>query len=305
MILATCITLAAALANPASAGKTYRLMEDCASGTARHAIIATAQFRAPVTVEAGGHVVKGIEFKRAGNIIWRGGRIEAPLGSGFDALKSGGGFYGVVAGAGTADIVFEGVEFTNARKAIVWGGTAADPAYRLTVRFSRFHGVMEDGVIAGFGDGLVFSHNRAGPFTFKMAACTLPDGTVKVLGGRDCLAVGGTWRDGWHGDVVQLIGGTRNVLAAFNTITTTGQGLTQMGTTNSPPVYGVRFHANNIRAGRHGLTLYACEGCLIDRNHLATAVPGWKAVVIPGTAKACGNVLPDATRGAPGQEACL
>ncbi len=307
MIITTCAALAAALMNPASAGQTFRLTEDCKSGTARHAIIVTARFAKPVTVEAGGHVVAGIEFRRAANVIWRGGTIEAPLGHGWDALRSGPGYYGVWAAAGTSDLTFEGVTFTNARKAVVWGGTATDYAHRLTVRFSRFTGTMEDGVIAGFGDGLVFAHNRAEDMRFKPTACTLPDGTVRSgLSSRDCAALGGVWRDGWHGDVLQLIGGTRNVLATDNHVRTLHQGLTQMGTTGSPPVYAVRFAFNDIRAGRHGLTLYECqEGCLIDRNVLGSSVTGWRMAVLPGTAKACGNVLLNGFATAPGQGPCL
>jgi hypothetical protein len=299
MILATCAALALALANPASAGSTFRLMADCPGSGMSPAFIVRVPFRAPVIVEAAGRKVGGIDFAGGGNVIWRGGTIEAPGGAGWDAVRGGPGFYAVFVRQGARSIVLEGITFTNARKAIVWGGGAAG----LAVRWSLFTGVMEDGLIAGTASGLEFSHNSVRDIVVKPRACTLPGGTVTAVGSADCTRAGGVWRDGWHSDALQLMNGTADVVAAFNVINTAGQGLTQMDQKTDAPIRNVRFHGNTITAGRHGLTLDRCDNCLIDNNTLRTSMGhlGWRAVIIPGRAKACGNIVPS---GGVGREAC-
>lgn len=296
-MIVTCAALAAIFANPASAG-TYTLSEDCRSDGRQHALVSTKAFLKPITVIATGRTVAGIDFNGGGNVSWRGGTIEAPGGSGWNAPRSGPAYYGVRMVNGSRNVTFEDVTFTNARKAIAFGGSSG-----LLVQKSRCLGVVEDCLIAGAGSNVEFSHNVAGPFETKPTECVLPEGVVKGLSGKNCVAQGGTFRDGWHGDVVQLRHGISNVRAAFNLIDTKGQGLTQMDTKGDAPISNVRFTNNKIRAGRHGLTLDRCDNCLIDGNTLETSMGHlkWRAVIIPGQAKACGNIVPS---GGVGREPC-
>lgn len=296
-MLVTCAALAAALANPASAG-TYTLTEDCRSTGGRHPLIVRTVFAKQVTIVATGRTVAGIDFDGGGNVSWRGGTIEAPGGSGWNAPRSGPSFYGVRMVNGARNVKFEDVTFTNARKAIAFGGASG-----LSVQKSRCLGQVEDCLIAGAGSDVDFSYNVAGPFETKPTECALPEGIEKGLSGKKCLALGGTFRDGWHGDVVQLRHGITNVRATFNVIDTKAQGLTQMDTKGDAPISNVRFTNNKIRAARHGLTLDRCDNCLIAGNTLETSMGHlkWRAVILPGQAKACGNIVPS---GGFGREPC-
>ncbi len=296
-MLVTCAALVAALSNPTGGG-TYRLTEDCRSTRAgAPAFLLRTPFARPVTVEAPGRTVAGVFIDGGGNLIWKGGTIEAPSGSGKESTRGSPAFYGVRMTKGARSVSFENVTFTNARKAVVFG----DGSSGLTIRHSRCEGEVEDCLIAADGSDVDFSHNVVGPFQIKKRACTLPGRMIADLSARDCQSQGGTWQDGWHNDVVQLRHGVTNVRASFNVINTIGQGLTQMDRAIDNPIRNVHFHDNKIRAGRHGLTLGRCEGCLIENNTLETAVPGWRAVILPGQAKACGNKVPS---GGAGRERC-
>jgi parallel beta-helix repeat protein len=67
------------------------------------------------------------------------------------------------------------------------------------------------------------------------------------------------------------------------------------------PLANVRFENNVIASGRHGLTLTNCSGCRITGNRLTSAVLGWRSIIRPGQALACGNIVPD---GGPGEGKC-
>lgn len=151
-------------------------------------------FRKTVTIQAHGRVIKGMLIDGGGNIAWNGGRIEAPAGSGEDPKQGGAQYYGVQIKGQSRSIAFDGVGFTNARKAIVFSG----PAQGLTVRNSRCDGNVEDCLIASGGQDIVFTHNVAGPFVTKPSLCVVGAFTFDRLPKRDCLARSGEWRSGWH-----------------------------------------------------------------------------------------------------------
>ena len=295
----SCAALALALSSPAG-GANYTLVEDCRSRDGKPALVIKAVYRNPVVITAHDRLVQGLVFSGGGNVIWNGGRIEAPAGSGADAGQSGPRYYGVQIKGQSRSIVFDGVTFTNARKAIVFSG----PAQGLTVRNSHCRGDVEDCLIASGGRDIVFSHNTAGPFLSRPSQCLV--GSLhqdRVTTKRDCSARGGWWRGGWHSDVLQLRNGVSNVIVANNVITTTGQGLTQMEKPGDLPIRAVRITNNRIQAGRHGITLGRCDDCLIDQNTLRTSMRHlrWKAVILPGQAKACGNDVPS---GGAGRQRC-
>lgn len=294
----TCAALALALASPAG-GATYTLIDDCRSREGKPALVIRKVYRKPVTITANGRLVQGIVFDGGGNVVWRGGRIEAPSGSGNDPLQTGPQYYGVQMKGESRNVVFEGVQFTNARKAIVFSG----PSQGLTVRNSRCEGNVEDCLIASGGSDITFTNNVAGPFTSFPSQCAVGASNIARLAKRDCVARQGQWRSGWHSDVLQLRNGVTNVIVANNVINTEGQGLTQMDKPGDAPIRSVRFTNNRIQAGRHGITLGRCEDCVIDQNDLRTSMGHlkWKAVIIPGQARACGNTVPS---GGAGRQGC-
>ena len=293
MIAVTCAALAAALLSPDSAGKHFSLSEDCRSANGSVALEVKQHFKPPVTIDAGRRRVYGNTIVDGGGIRWRGAIMEAPEGPEPVVRLHG---YGVRIWKGARDVSFDGAEFTNARKAIV-----TDRASKISVTNSRFHGRLEDGLIASETRGIVFSHNKAGPFDIIYTKCALPNGTVlERLPRRDCEPRGGVWTDGWHADVLQIRNATTDVVAEYNDIDTPGQGLANMDAKTDAPVARVRFSHNRIKAVTHWLTLGPCEGCLIDHNHIQKN-GRWRAVIHPGTAKACGNKSAD---GGPGLDPC-
>ncbi|WP_164155928.1 right-handed parallel beta-helix repeat-containing protein [Sandarakinorhabdus rubra] len=294
MISVSCAALAVALANPASTGP-FRLTQDCPSPDGRPALVNTQIFRAPVTVEAAGRTVAGLAVKGGGNLVWKGGTIRAPLGSGIAGGARGAGLYAVLITGGARGIAFDNVTFTRARKAIVMGGASG-----LSVRNSRCVGEVEDCLIVTKASDIDFSNNVAGPFQKNFSSCTLPDGRVEEkVGRKQCQEKAGAWKDGWHSDVVQMYNAVHNVTLANNRFDTIGHGITQFGP--GEPLRNVTITGNTIRAGRNGLRLNVCENCRIEGNRLESAVPEWRAVIMPGTALACGNIVPS---GGLGREKC-
>ena len=294
----SCAALALALSSPAGGGN-YTLVDDCRSKEGKPALVIRAVYRKPIVITAHGRLVQGLVFDGGGNIVWSGGRIEAPAGSGESPLQTGPQYYGVQIKGESRNIVFDGVSFSNARKAIVFSG----PSQGLTVRNSRCQGNVEDCLIASGGRDIVFTRNIAGPFVSRPSQCIVGSITYDRLAKRDCIARSGEWRNGWHSDVLQLRNGVTNVLVADNVINTAGQGLTQMDKPGDAPIRSVRFTNTQIQAGRHGITLGRCDDCMIDQNALRTSMGHlrWKAVIIPGQAKACGNTVPS---GGAGRQKC-
>lgn len=294
----TCAALVLALSNPAGGGN-FTLTSDCPSPTGKPALEISAVYRKPVIINAHGRTVKGIVFNGGGNVVWKGGQIEAPSGSGENLQQTGPRYYGVLIKGQSRNVVFDAVRFTNARKAIVFGA----PAEGLTIRNSICQGEVEDCLIATGGKNIDFSHNIAGPFVMKPSFCILGQRRLDGMRKRECAAQGGEWQNGWHSDVLQLRNGVSNVLVSNNTINTKGQGLTQMDKESDAPIRQVRFTNNRVMAGRHGITLGRCEDCLIDQNVLKTANGHlkWKAVILPGQSRACGNTVPS---GGAGRQKC-
>lgn len=294
MIAVTCAALAAAMMDPGSAGKQFRLSEDCRPVGGAWALSVRRPFSPAITIDAGQHTVHGINIEKGGGgIHWQGGTIVAPEGSRPSVRIHG---YGVRIWAGSRDVRFDRTHFTDARKAIVTY-KAAD----ISVTNSRFDGPVEDGLIAAETRGIVFSRNKVGPLQIINSRCQLPGGMVEErVPRRKCEPRGGVWRDGWHADVLQIRDATTDVVAEYNEIDTPGQGLTNLDAKGDRPVARVRFSHNKIRAVQHWITIKQCEDCLINNNQLWKN-DRWRAVVRPGTAKACGNKSAD---GGPGLEPC-
>jgi hypothetical protein len=295
MILATCLSLAAALADPAASGL-YKLTENCpARDDPRQpaAFPVVAWHAAPMTVDLGGHTVAGIRIREGGNVTFENGTIEAPRGSGFDATRGSPHFYGIALG-NARQVTLRGITLTNARKAL-----AISRGGDITLTKSRCTGRVEDCVIATGVHGLTVTHNWAGNFEHRPRRCTYPDGQLKYnIAGRVCLAAKGTFVDGWHGDFVQHRDGATDILVAHNVIETPGQGGGQMESRNDAPLARIVWRDNDIKSLIHQVTLTNCSDCLIANNKLSR-YPGspFRAYVRPGTARACGNSSPDGTVG--------
>jgi len=295
--MVTCAALALALANPAG-GQSYTLTEDCRGRAGKPALVVRHVFRRPVSITAHGRTVYGIVFDGGGNLRWTGGRIEAPQGSGSLNARTGPGHYGIVL-RGARAVLLDTVDLGNARKAIVFSAGSSG----LTVQNSRCSGEVEDCLIASGGTGLVFSRNQAGPFITRPGQCRAETTPFPATSRRECLDRGASWQAGWHSDVVQLRDGISNVVIESNVIETAGQGFTQMDKPTDAPIRNVRISGNQIRAGRHGITLGRCHGCLITGNALRSAMShkGWKAGILPGDARACANTVPS---GGAGRQPC-
>ena len=297
MPVVTCAALALALANPASSG-TFTLGEDCKPGL-RYGVVApgitvAAQFEKTVVVEAGTHLIHGLEVVNGGNLVWRGGRIQSPAGTP-DRGSEGPRFYGVRL-VNARDVTLEGIHLSNSRKAVVVTRSAG-----VTLTKSRCVGLMEDCMIVSDSRTVRFTNNVIGPLSRYRPLCDVRGKITEGVRRAVCEKESGTWTDGWHSDVLQLRNGVIDVVASGNRINTTGQGLTQMGNSRDRPLANVRFENNVIASGRHGLTLGDCNDCRITGNRLTTAVPGWRSVIRPGQALACGNIVPD---GGPGEGKC-
>jgi hypothetical protein len=298
MPIVTCAALALVLANPASTGS-FTLGEDCPAGSGffggvQAAITVPVRFERPVVVEATGRTVHGLSVEGGGNLVWRGGTIVAPGGQpGRNA--AGKAFYGVLI-EDSSDVVLDSVQLTRARKAVAVRGSQ-----RVTLQASRCSGDVEDCMIVARSSAIRFLNNEIGPLRLVRTRCERGDAVTEGEGRRACEADGGRWTDGWHADALQLRNGVSDVLASGNRINSIGQGLTQMDTQGDAPLADVRFENNVIASGRNGITLTECFGCRITGNRLTSAVPGWKSVIRPGKALACGNDVPD---GGLGREKC-
>lgn len=277
-IVATCATIALALMS-AKGGETINLKGDCPQTTIR------AKPARIVTVNAGGATVRGLWFVNAANIRWRSGTIRAPKG----ALASSGDGYGALV-RGSTNIRFDGVLFTDAKKALV-----TDDTDRVTIADSRFLRYGEDGIIANRTRGLTVVRNRFGEIVGKPTECTVAGGVLPGLAKRDCDAQGGAWIDGFHADAVQMRNATTDVLIADNVVAGLTQGLTQMDTTGDAPLQRVRIVGNTVTADAHHISLGSnCEGCAIERNTVRRwSTSSYRAVIRPGAARRCGNDVQD------------
>ena len=297
MPIVTCAALALALANPASSGS-FTLSEDCGpamvNGAPAPAMMVPVQFLEPVVVEAGMHRIAGLAVVGGGNLLWRGGLLVAPAGK--PERESWGAAFYAVRLDNAREVTLDGISLTNARKGVVVRASTG-----ITVTRSRCEGKVEDCMIVSDSRVIRFTDNIVGPMHVEPSQCLIGETITTRVPRKRCEADGGKWADGWHSDVLQLRNGVIDVLASGNRIDTRGQGLTQMAARTDRPISAVRFENNVIASGRHGLTLNNCSDCRITGNRLTSSVAGWKSVIRPGEAAACGNDVPD---GGPGREKC-
>jgi hypothetical protein len=233
-----------------------------------------------VTINAEGSVVHGLIIT-GGNIRWRAGTITAP--GGIHGVAGDG--YGALL-RGAVNVRFAGVLFTAADRGIV-----LDRAKHIDVADSRFLQLGSDGIIANASQQLVISGNRFGETNATPTHCATATSIAIGLSRRDCIARGGSWKDGTHPDAVQMRNGVTDVLLTSNVVEGKTQGLTQMDTIGDAPLERIRIERNTITTDAgHKATLKRCIDCFIRWNVIKRP-PGstWKAVIVPGSATVCGN----------------
>lgn len=109
MIIATCATIAAILAN-AQGGETVQLRGTCPKITIRG-----KHYNPPITVEATKATVKGLVVNNGGGVIWKGGVLVAPQGPFAAGTPNGYGFYAYAA----RNVVLDRVVVRDSLKGIV------------------------------------------------------------------------------------------------------------------------------------------------------------------------------------------
>jgi hypothetical protein len=212
----------------------------------------------PMVIEAQGSFITGLTIEGSG-VTWRGGTIRAPAGyEGFAAR----GYGATVTGR---DVTIEGVRFIESNRCVVANGTE-----RLSVRFCRFE-LGQDGVIASRGSDMDISHNVFVGVATKPTTCTLPGGeVVEGLSRAACVARGGSWRDGWHQDAVQLRHGILRVRMIGNRVEGTVQGLGEMSSPADPGLHDVWIDGNDVAvSGFHSITIEPkSSGVTMKRNRV-------------------------------------
>jgi Right handed beta helix region len=218
-----------------------------------------------------------------GNIRWRGGRLAAKDG----AHGFAGNGYAVRIYNGAANVNFEGVTVTAAKKGIV-----IDQARNISIVDSRFVALGEDGMIVSRVNGLTVARNQFGQTIGKPTECMVNGRTQLAVIRRNCA---GVWKDGYHADALQMRNGVVNARISDNLVEGKTQGLTQMDTTGDAPLQNVTIERNIVRTDNyHHITLGNCIGCVITGNRVERAVGSQiKAVIRPGTARRCGNTAQD------------
>lgn len=206
----------------------------------------SANYVSRVTILARQAVVKGLVVKGS-NIDWISGTIEAPSGS--DGVGPSG--YGISYGKTAKDVRFISAKIRNSNRGVAGGG-----GLRLAWIGCDFS-VRQDGLIIGGGEGFQIVGNRFHDFTPKPSVCTLPDGSVRnSIASRDCVALGGTWKDGDHSDAIQLRNGCKDFLIAYNKIESTSQGIGQMDSVGDLPLDRIAIVGNDVEVvGFHSITI--------------------------------------------------
>lgn len=276
---ATCATIAAALAS-AKGGETITLRGEC--GVVK--VAKAFPDDAPLTIDATGSTLSLEVTNKARNIILRGGTLRATGGTTGVAMA---GYGALIRGA---RITFEGVGVTASKKGIV-----TDQASAVSVLNSRFYGLGDDGIIANLTAGLDVRGNTFVDFRPTPTTCTTPTSVVRGLSSRACIAQGGTWRDGSHPDAVQMRNAVTDATIADNVVFADIQGFAQMDSKGDLPLQRITIARNRVTAGGHHITLGGnCVDCRIEANVVARyRADGYKAVVRPGSARRCGNVVQD------------
>ncbi len=282
MILATCLTIVAALL-AAQGGEEIRLSGDCATP-----LTVSKVYTAPVVIDARGAKLHGLTITGT-NVTWRGGTmvsrdgaVTGPNGYALRIYKARG-------------VRVEGATFGLSRKAIV-----VDLSSDITVTGGLFDGVGEDGIIASATSGLTITGNVFRGTLGKPTECAVNGGIIYGLSSRDCLAMGGVWKDGFHNDAIQLRNDDRDVLIAGNAVTGETQGIAQMDATTDLPLQRVRIMHNQVAVTYgHAITLGGCLDCAIIDNDVKRGPGSTTKTIIrfqAGTL-ACGNRVQDVQNG--------
>lgn len=278
-IPATCATIKAVLAS-ASGGEVISLNGNCPT------ITITKAYTKQVTINAGGSSVAGLVITGK-NVRWRSGMITAPGG----AFASGPLGYGIRVYNGAANIRFDGVTITAAKKGVV-----LDSVSGITFADSKFVLLGEDGIIASRVTGMTVARSRFAQTIGKPSECNVGGVVTLDVPSRDCIALGGVWRDGFHADAVQMRNGVVNARIYDSIVEGATQGITQMDTTGDAPLERVAIERNIVRTDNyHHITLGAnCIGCRVMNNRVERAAGSLiKAVIRQGAATRCGNYAQD------------
>lgn len=276
---ATCATFAATLAR-ATGGDTIELRGECGLVKVAKAFPDDA----PLTIDATGAVLSLEATSKARNVVLRGGTLRATGG------PTGGAMAGYGALVRGARVTFDGVGVTASKKGIV-----TDKASAVSVLNSRFYELGDDGIIANLTAGLVVRGNTFVDFRPTPTTCTTPTAVVRGLSSRACTAQGGTWRDGSHPDAVQMRNAVTDATIADNVVFADIQGFAQMDSKGDLPLQRIYIARNRVTAGGHHITLGGnCVDCRIEGNTVGRyRADGYKAVIRPGSARRCGNVVQD------------
>lgn len=251
-------------------------------GTAFRNLSISRKFAKPVTIEAEGAIVRGVSISGDG-IVWKSGVIRSVAGnhgigpSGYGALVTGN------------RITFSGVRFTSAKK-----GMVIDRASAISIEGNEFTGLGEDGIVLARSRNVVIRGNTFGNTVAKKTTCTLPSQILTGLSKSDCQSRGGTWKDGFHPDAIQMRNAVLDVSIRDNVVRQSTQGITQMDTVGDAPLERVTIQRNLVFASIHHITLGECIGCVIKDNQVRRWKPGWaKAIIRKGKARRCENDVED------------
>lgn len=280
-ITATCLTIAAVLA-AAQGGETIYLKGNCPTMTI------AKDYSREVTIEAEGSTVQSLVITGS-NIRWHRGRLTAK-----DGPHGAGGNHSHAATLQTAQrVTFDGVTFTDARRGVV-----IDQSEDVMVLNSVFSRIGEDGAMIARSKRLRFDRNRFELSNPKLAECTLGPGSVRVgISPQVCTSLGGSWRDGYHPDALQMFNDVQDILISRNVVRgEVTQGIAQMDSGAMLPLQRVSIIGNSvITGGAHPITLGKnCVDCRIEHNEVRRW-PGstFKKMIIAGSARRCGNQVDD------------
>lgn len=220
-------------------------------------VIHDQQFDPPVTIDATGAVVRGLDIHNAGGIIWRGGTIEAPKGRGdADTSASGRGrgpAYHAAMVKSSRDISFENVTFTNAKI-----GMASARSNGLIIRDSRFTGMRSDGINSVGSSNVLIERN--------IFTDTRP---IPSTGSK----ADGSWVDGDHCDAIQIwappdVPVATDIIIRDNIIEGPTQGINTFGP-HGDGYQRIIVENNQINTSyAAGISVMNCTDCRVRYNKL-------------------------------------
>lgn len=260
-LLATPADLPSVLAR-ARGGDTVTL----APGTYPTVMLARRDFSAPLTIDARGASVAGLNVDGVKGLVWRGGNLKAPVPEGIAAKG-----YAVLIVRST-DITLRGARITAAKRGIVVGESR-----NVLLSGNRITGVTVDGVNVGAGNSFItidgnfcetFSTGKAHP---------------------DCY-------QGWS----RLGRPTSDIVVTNNIARGMAQGIYFGNVPNRPsggdPGFDrVRIENNFVEIlWPNGIVATDCRDCTI-RDNIVSSLPGArfraKVLAVRGSGIACGNTV--------------